>query len=228
MSDRVLEITEKSLADRSAKVRLLIERREELLKELDKLSSELKEEETAVRRLSQAIAILKGEEVVQVRKPTKNTIGNFLEEILRTESQPLHIDQILTKLSGKLDGLSKKTAVSVIRDDVRQRFIESPKFTFGLNPAPKLLLAKTKPSHGNRGLSEAVRHSLKELVGREFTILDVLQVIQKQSPIIGARLEAKNNASLYALLNKMAKVEKLIVIRKGAGSQPSIYKFPEG
>jgi hypothetical protein len=57
----------------------------------------------------------------------------------------------------------------------------------------------------------------------EFTFSDLLPIIEKQNPKIGARLR-ENRASLSAVLKTMSKTGELEVARNGFGSLPNIYR----
>ncbi len=192
--------------------------RAELRQQLKAIQVQLRIVDHKIHSLKEAANILKG------ASPILGTMSlcDATEEILKAEGHPLHRKQILDKVKSYSLFPTIQTLDSVLRKDIRNRFFASGRGMFGLNPPSKSLPSSTERKRPLKGLTAAIRNALREIGANEFSMPDVLTVIEKQNPKIASRLN-ENNASLSATLNTMARNSELEVVRNGYGSLPNIY-----
>ncbi len=188
------------------------------------LRQEIILEEEAINKAETVLAFLQGYGTLQIDKlNSRLTNGNIAESVLKKTRKPIHIDEILQELERNGLETSKKKLLTTLRDDRRKRFVYLGNNMIDLNPNPLEIAPRPKKEGMNTGLLAAIRDAVQDLNGQEFTIREVREILIEKHPEIGERIK-DNYASVSAVLNKMFRDGKLQLVRKGAGSEPNLYR----
>lgn len=188
------------------------------------LRQEIILEEEAINKAETILAFLQGHGTLQIDKlNSRLTNGNITESVLKKVQKPIHINEILQELERNGLLTSRKKLLTTLRDDKRKRFTYLGNNMIDLNPNPLEIAPRPKKEGMNTGLLAAIRDVVQDLNEQEFTIKEVRDRLTEKHPKIGEKIK-NNYASVSAVLNKMFRDGKLQLVRKGAGSEPNLYK----